>query len=70
MAPNDYGVVGGTLIGLAVIARFIWRWEKTFTDSAIDELTRLRVEIKEVRQKYEDCESEKRRLHDQIESPG
>jgi len=48
---SDYGVIAGMLLGLGAIARFIWRWEKTFTDSAIDELKRLRVENQELRDK-------------------
>lgn len=65
---SDYGVLGGLFAGLAVIARFIWRWEKTFTDSAIDELKRLRDELKDVRKKYEDCEQENMLLRSRIES--
>lgn len=54
---DQYGVIGGMLVGLGVIARFIWKWEKTFTDSAIEELQRLRQENRELREKlrrYED----------------
>lgn len=41
--------ITGLFVGLAAIARFIWRWEKTFTDSAIEELRRLRTENEELR---------------------
>lgn len=54
---SDYGVIAGMLLGLGAIARFIWRWEKTFTDSAIDELKRLRVENQELRDKLRRLES-------------
>jgi hypothetical protein len=51
---SDYSVLGAMLLGLGAIARFIWRWEKTFTDSAIDELKRLREEVKTLREENTD----------------
>lgn len=51
--PNEFGYIGGMLIGLGAIARFIWRWEKTFTDSAIEELERLRKELLILREENE-----------------
>lgn len=60
MMNENYGIIGGMLLGLGAIARFIWRWEKTFTDSAIDELKRLRKENDFLRQELRRLEDGKR----------
>ena len=46
---DQYGIISGMILGLGVIARFIWRWEKTFGDAAIEELKFLRKEVKNLR---------------------
>lgn len=66
---SDYGIIAGLLVGLGAIGRFLWRWEKTFTDTAIDELKWLRAENKELRKRCEVCEDENFSLRKMLE-PG
>lgn len=54
MTPQMASTMTGMLVGLAAIARFIWKWEKTFTDSAIEELKFLRAEVKRLRSENDD----------------
>lgn len=56
MNDNSFGVIGGLLLGLGAIARFIWRWEKTFTDTAVDQ-------VKAFREENENLRKENERLH-------
>ena len=68
MTASDYGAIAGLLAGLGAIARLIWRWERTFQDSAIEELKRLREELDTMRRHVAWCEQENADLRREVEA--
>ncbi len=56
--PQQWGIIGSLILALLAVARFLLRWEKTFSDAARDEITALRMELGEMRSHIARCEAE------------
>lgn len=49
-SPHEWGILGAVVATVLTVARFLWRWERTFTEVATSELERIRREQSEERE--------------------